>query len=295
MVYRKFIKGQEILRKGNIKQGFRSAKAATKAGRNFAQRGQLQKALFAFTTAVVMDCYQWDAYRLRGIAYAKMGRYRLAMKNLDMAIQHIPLCAGCFFERGTVKMLSGKLESALEDLSQCVKLEPEYAPAYSSRAAIFTRKGFYQRALKDIKTALSLHPQNINYRHNRAVIFTALGRYREAIEDYEHVIKLNPKSGGSYNNLAWLLSTVKDPAYRDCRKAIFYARKALRIDKNESWMDTLAAAYAECGNFEKAVSIEEEAYKKSKPPNENFHQRIEIYKMGKTYVEWRAERNLSLQ
>jgi hypothetical protein len=59
-------------------------------------------------------------------------------------------------------------------------------------------------------------------------------------------------------------------------------------------MDTLAAAYAECGNFEKAIEIETKAYKTSKPPNENFHQRIEIYKMRKTYVEWSAERNSSI-
>ena len=191
-------------------------------------------------------------------------------------------------------MLSGKLESALEDFSQCVKLEPQYAPAYSSRAAILTRKGLYQRALKDIKTALSLHPQNINYLHNRAVILTALERYREAIEDYKRVIELHPESGGSFNNLAWILATASNPAYRDCRKAIFYARKALQIDRNETWTDTLAAAYAECGDFKKAVIIETRAYRLSKPPNKNFFKRIEIYKMGKTYAEWRAEINSSV-
>lgn len=56
-------------------------------------------------------------------------------------------------------------------------------------------------------------------------------------------------------------------------------------------MDTLASAYAECGDFKKAVSIETEAYKLSVPPNENFFKRIEIYKSSKTYSDWIKEKN----
>jgi hypothetical protein len=56
-------------------------------------------------------------------------------------------------------------------------------------------------------------------------------------------------------------------------------------------MDTLAAAYAECGEFEKAIHTEENAYKLSIPRNKNFRKRIQIYKSGKTYAEWILERN----
>jgi serine/threonine-protein kinase len=170
-----------------------------------------------------------------------------------------------------------------------VKLDTKYAPAYSSIAGILTTKGQYTQALDSISAALSLKPKNPGYLHNRAVIKTALERYSEAIQDYRRVIKLNPKSGGSYNNLAWIFATAKDPAYRDCKKAIYYAHKALKIDKNPSWLDTLAAAYAECGNFEIAVNIERKAFKLSQPPNDNFRKRIEIYKMGKTYADCKSE------
>jgi len=260
---------------------------------NFAQTGQLEKAIAAFTTAIKLDRCRWEAYRFRGIAYAKLKRYELALKNFDVTIQHSPNCADCFFERGTVKLLSGQPDIALKDFSNCLTFDPNHAPAYSSRAGILTRKGLYKNALIDIKASLIITPQNPDYLHNRAVILTALGRYKEAIEDYECVIKLNPKSGGSYNNLAWLLSTAKDPAYRDCKKAILLARKSLQFDKNVSWMDTLATAYAECGEFEKAVSVETDAYKLSVPPNENFHKRIKIYKSGKTYAEWIMEKTIT--
>jgi len=138
--------------------------------------------------------------------------------------------------------------------------------------------------------ALSIEPNNSAFLHNRAVIMTALERYKEAIEDYLRVIELDPLSGGSYNNLAWLLATAKDPEYRDCHMAITYAQKALEMGNNGSWMDTLAAAYAECGQLEKAVEIETEAYRLSNPPNENFRRRIEIYRSNTTYAQWRAHR-----
>jgi tetratricopeptide (TPR) repeat protein len=271
------------------KKRYVSAKAATDLGLGFAQKGELDKALAAFTTAIKLDCCWWEAYRFRGIVYSKLGRYKFALKNFNISIEHEPRCAECFFDRGTVKMLCGQLEDALADFSHCITVDPAYAAAYSSRAGILKRSGFHQKALDDIQTALKLKPQNPDYLHNRAVIFTALGYYKEAIQDYECVIELDPKSGGSYNNLAWLLSTSRDPAYRNCRKAIFYARKALQIDKNDGWMDTLAAALAECGYFKKAMIIETEAYKLSAPKNKNFYKRIGIYKRGKTYAGWMEE------
>jgi tetratricopeptide (TPR) repeat protein len=258
-------------------------------GREFALKDQLGKALNAFNTAIKLDRRRWEAYRYRGVVYARLGKYASALGNLNVTIRHYSKCAECFYERGTVKMLSGRLDSALDDFSKCLRLDPKYTPAYSSSAGIFYRKGLYDKALDRISTALLLKPKNPEYLHNRAVIMTGLERYKEAIQDYRHVIKHNPKSGGSYNNLAWIYSTAKNPAYRDCRKAIYFARKALQVDRNAAWLDTLASAYAECGDFKKAINVESEAYKLSRPPNENFRKRIEIYKTGKTYADWRNE------
>jgi len=277
------------LSKQRARQDYQSAEAITGQGLEFARKGQLKKAITAFTTAIELDRSRWETYRFRGIAYAKLRRHVLAFKDFDVAILHDPDCADCFYERGTIKMLCGRLEDALEDFSKCLNLDREHAPAYSSRAGVFIRRGLYLEALEDIRAALSLKPQNPNYLHNRAVVLTSLERYGEAIDDYERAINLDPKGGGTYNNLAWLLATAKDPQYRDCQKAISYARKALKIGKTGSWMDTLAAAYAECGYFEKAVSTEKEAYRLSSPPNENFLKRIEVYKNGKTYADWRSQ------
>jgi len=254
--------------------------SAIKAGLRSARNGNYKKALPSFSKAVELAPMRWDSRLYRGIARARLGQYDLAIEDLSVAVSLNPRCLECFFERATAEFFIGQFENALNDLSHCLDLYPDFAPAHSMRAGIYVKKGSYDRALADMNAALKLRPNDSGYLHNRAVVLTGLERYGEAIFDYENAIRLNPKGGGTYNNLAWLLATVKDPEFRDCRKAIHYALKALETDKNGAWLDTLAAAYAECGEFEMAMSSEIKAYKISNPPNEIFRKRIKAYKNG---------------
>ncbi len=262
-------------------------------GLDFARKGKLEDALRAFTRAVELDEGKYKVSRYRGITYAKMGHHDAAISDFDKVINKNPECAECLFERAQVEMFTGRLDDALEDVSACLHLNASFAPAYSLRAGIHARKRLLQEALYDIDRALSISPEKPDYLHNRAVIMTGLERYRDAIRDYQKAIELDPMSGGSYSNLAWLLVTARDPRYRDCRKAIYLAQKALEIGKNAAWMDTLAAAYAECGAFKEAVRIEKEAYRKSKPLNKNFQKRLHIYRNGMSYAQWHENGSMS--
>ena len=63
------------------------------------------------------------------------------------------------------------------------------------------------------------------------------------------------------NNLAWFLATCPESKFRDGTNAVVYGEKAVAATnrKNGSYLDTLAAAYAEAGQFAKATSIAKEA------------------------------------
>jgi TPR repeat protein len=65
----------------------------------------------------------------------------------------------------------------------------------------------------------------------------------------------------AFNNLAWILATSDDPAIRNGPSALSLAKKGVAATerKNPSALDTLAAAYAASGEFEKAVNAELEA------------------------------------
>jgi Tfp pilus assembly protein PilF len=191
------------------------------------------------------------------------------------------------FRSAVADLIAGRLSSALENLERCLACDPDFAPAHSIRAAVHLRQGLLEEALQDINRALELRPEETGDLHNRAVIWTALERYEHAIEDYEAVLRIDPGSAGTLNNLAWVLVTAKNPRVRDGPRALAYALEAVRRGDTPAWLDTLAAAYAECRDFASAVSCEEEAYRRSRPPNEVFRSRLSAYRKGRTFTEWR--------
>jgi len=61
------------------------------------------------------------------------------------------------------------------------------------------------------------------------------------------------------NDYAWLLATSEYAELRDGTRALSLARRAVARDRNPSFLDTLAAAYAEAGQFEQAITLQREA------------------------------------
>jgi len=89
----------------------------------------------------------------------------------------------------------------------------------------------------------------------------ASGRFVERVEVLERASGLCPESASTLNNLAWALATSPDPAARSGTRAVQWARRALAVRgaDDPAFLDTLAAAYAEAGDFPEAIRIEERA------------------------------------
>lgn len=85
--------------------------------------------------------------------------------------------------------------------------------------------------------------------------------YERAIKDFDEALRLNPKLLKALNNKAWVLASCPDKRYRDGKKAVELATKACELTewKDPMFLDTLAIAYAETGDFDKAVEYVEKA------------------------------------
>jgi tetratricopeptide (TPR) repeat protein len=59
------------------------------------------------------------------------------------------------------------------------------------------------------------------------------------------------------NNLAWILATAGNPALRNGQEAVQLSTRAVELTENRLpiFIGTLAAAYAEAGQFPKAVEM----------------------------------------
>jgi WD40 repeat protein/serine/threonine protein kinase len=96
--------------------------------------------------------------------------------------------------------------------------------------------------------------------------------------------------GASNNNAqSWPLATDPDPLRRDGIKAVGLAERSVAETdrKNANYVDTLAAAYAETGQFAKAVSIEQEAIALSQSEDEkkDLASRLKLYESHSPFRE----------
>lgn len=88
------------------------------------------------------------------------------------------------------------------------------------------------------------------------------------------------------NNLAWFLATCPDDDVRDGRRAIALLEPAM--DQSAQMLDTLAAAYAETGDFDHAGELQHQAIlsldSEEDPRLGAFVQRLLMYRRG---LPWR--------
>jgi tetratricopeptide (TPR) repeat protein len=87
------------------------------------------------------------------------------------------------------------------------------------------------------------------------------GQMKEARQSYEEAVKAGSKSLAAHGAQAWFLATCWDDSIRDGKRAIEVATKLCELTewKDPDALDTLAATYAEAGQFDDAVKWEKKA------------------------------------
>jgi tetratricopeptide (TPR) repeat protein len=234
-----------------------AARAAFNRGLAHDNAGRVDEAVKEYTEAIRLDANYMAAYRNRGFAYARAANYELAIK----------------------------------DYSEVIRLKPtgETWEAYQNRGILYGRTGRYQLAVEDFDNAIRLKPTATAH-NGRGNAYRFLGLYEQALESFAQALRLDPRFVSAYNNQAWLLATAQDARYRDGKKATELALRACELSnwKRADYIDTLAAAHAEAGNFAEAVQHQEKALtigRLTEAQGEKARARLELYRQGKPYRE----------
>jgi tetratricopeptide (TPR) repeat protein len=156
--------------------------------------------------------------------------------------------------RGAAWRRLGNLENALQDMAESIRLNPENPAWHNNRALVFHNKNAQDRAIADYTEAIRLDPTDFVAYYNRGNAFRSKKDYARAQADYLEAVRLNPRDPNPYNGLAWIWATCPVSEMRDGKKAVEYAKKACELMDYHRADDlgTLAAAYAEAGQFEEA-------------------------------------------
>jgi len=112
------------------------------------------------------------------------------------------------------------------------------------------------------------------------------GDYVTALNELDLALEEFPDDPALHNNKAWLLATCPDAEIRNGKLAVEHGRKACELSDwaFPEYVDTLAAAYAEAGDFEEAVRWQHKAIDEGAPHyQQQFAERLALYESGKPY------------
>lgn len=225
-------------------------------------------------------------YTNRGSIWNDDGNYDRAIKDFNEAIRLDPVYSWSYGNRGDAWKHKGEFNKAIQDYSEVIRLEPKFAGGYNSRGNAWKSIGKYDKAIDDYNQAILIKPTSAGAYKNRGSAWSNKGEYDDAISDYQKTIELEPNLAFGHNALAWLLATCPDSKYRDGEKAIATATKACALTawKNADFIDTLAAAYAESGDFNNAVKWQLKVIEiLPERDKDDYKDSLRLYQSGKPY------------
>ena len=164
--------------------------------------------------------------------------------------------------------LKGDLGTAYQKLGAALQADPKFWQAIYYRAELHFQQQKYESTVQDCGEILRIKPDQAVAQLLRAQANTKLGRHEECLRELDHVINHGNKNDivplvMAYEMRAWLRATSPDSNFRDGKQALSDARQACKLSRNSDpqSLDTLAAAYAETGDYDSAEDAEERAVK----------------------------------
>ncbi len=232
----------------------------------------------------------------RGLVAEREKRFDDAIALYTDALKHHPtrddhrtiLC-----DRGNAYGRSAQLERATQDYNEAIRLDPKFYRAYFNRGINYRDLGQTDKAIADYSEAIKLNSEFAEGYIDRAAGFFRRGEFARASADYDeafrHIDKLDvSKRPELLNSLAWMRATSSKPALRNGKRAVQQATQSCEMTqwKNDQYIDTLAAAYAESGDFDRAEKIQLEAMRINGESGVDYKQmkeRLELYQHHQPY------------
>jgi tetratricopeptide (TPR) repeat protein len=286
-------------------------------GDNYRWRGRVAMALNKpeqgmqdLNEAIRLNPRDFEALMFRGQLFFTMDEVDKANRDISDSLLIQPESVQGVLLRSLISAREGRFADAIADMETLVRFNP------TNQSWILQLASFYQLdqrprlAIQVLDELLANDPKNWRALRTRGDAKLSIGQHRDAVEDYRLAVKAveadavdisdSEKAddidyGGLFNNLSWLLSTSTDDAIRNGQEALDLALKAAKATEfgQAHILSTLAAAYAETGDFEKAREWAQKAVELGK---EQGHEQLEqLEEELKSYQQdkpWREEQTV---
>ncbi len=240
-------------------------------GRILEYRGSLAESRAIFRDAVRLYPTNAEANMELGLNLMMSGEADKAASYFYLAIQLEPGLAGNNTRLAKTLMKNGQFDAARRRLilACCLKpedaearltlvfcLNPEGDKASQTWGAFGGYQGRLDKVFNQYEGTLHFRPDAASY-DKLGFEFESHGKFVEALLEYREAVRQYPNDASALNNLAWTLTTCPRPDLRNGKVAVQFAAKAVELTgwQQPGFMGTLAAAYAEDGQFSKAVEM----------------------------------------
>lgn len=224
---------------------------------------------------------------IRSMIAAREERYTDAINDMNLLLQKNPGNLQWSLQLASYYQLDKRPRKAIEIATAILEQDPSIWQALRLRGDSHLSINQHAEAIADYEAALKI-PVAGSAEEDADM---AAGEEGEA--GSQQGVKMSKEArSGLANNLAWVLATSPKDEVRDAARALEYGEQAATLTefKEPHILSTLAAAYAEGGDFAKAIEWAEKAVELGKSEGheqlEQLENELESYRAGKP---WREE------
>jgi len=242
-----------------IKPGY--AQAQNNLGNALFQKGRVDEAIVHDQEALRIWPGFAEAHFNLGLALCQKGGVDEAIVQFQEALKIKPCHAAAHYALGNALRQRGRVDEAISHYQSALQIKPDFAEAHNNLGTALRQKGRVDEAISHYQRALEIMPDNESIHVNLANAFLQKGGVGQAIAHFQSALQIDPADMEVQNNLAWLLATCGQASLRNGDKAVLLARRANELagGKNPVILGTLAAAFAEAGQFADARRSAKEA------------------------------------
>jgi tetratricopeptide (TPR) repeat protein len=229
------------------------------AGKLAFSAGRYTEAVEAFQKAIKVDPEKTAARVNLAAALAQLHKYREAITQLREVVRLAPENVTAHFNLGSLHVNSGNYGEAIKHFQFVVEKNPEDSQAHLALANGFQKEQRFEKAIEHYKTALSLDPGLTWAWVDLGSALSSTGQHVEALKVLGEGHSRIPYDGPIAHALARLLATSPELDKRQGQRALELALKVYRALEDFVHAKTVAMAYAQLNQCDKAVEWMEKA------------------------------------
>ena len=189
-------------------------------------------------------------YANRGFAHKELGKWELALNDLNRAIKIDPEYRDAYNNRGLVLYSIRQYDLARKDFLKAIELDENFVKPYNNIGLIHVQLGGYDRAMEMFEKTVALSPNYIKGHYNRGAILIIRKEFSEALSIYDRILEIDPLDPESYNNRG-----VIHLSLRNYQKASEDFDRSIRLKKrNPEAHNNRGLVYLETKEYDRALS-----------------------------------------